>query len=191
MIVTPAAIEREVGGEEPLQRREPDRQRHPLGRVQHQRRPQEVVPRRDEREDRHGRQRRADDRQHDRPPDPPLPGAVDTGRVDQVVGHAPERLAQQEDVERADDVREDQRRQRVVVVEHVHGEDEARDVGQLRRHDQRREQQVEDRSHDQRTASSPAGTRPSRRRGHSAAPSPPPRSSSSGSTPGSAACPRP
>ena len=60
-------------------------------------------------------------------------------------GNALERLAHEEDVEGAGEVREDQREQRVVVVEDVDREDEARDVRQLDRHDQRPEQQVEDR----------------------------------------------
>ena len=65
VIVTPGGDRSEVGREEALQRRQPDRQRHALARVEHQRRPQEVVPRRDEREDRDRRQRRPDERQHD------------------------------------------------------------------------------------------------------------------------------
>ena len=88
-------------------------------------------------------------------------GRTSGSRIDHQIRHSPapstraasirslgtpaERLAQQEDVEGADEVREDQRRQRVVVVEDVDRQDEARDVGQLGRHDQRREQQVEDR----------------------------------------------
>ena len=60
-------------------------------------------------------------------------------------GTPSERLAQQEDVEGAHEVRKDQGEQRVVVVEDVDRQHEARDVGQLDRHDQRREQQVEDR----------------------------------------------
>ena len=74
-----------------------------------------------------------------------LPGAVHPGRVEQVVGDAAERLAQQEDVECAHEVREDQGRQRVVVVEDVDREDEARDVRQLGRHDERAEERIEDR----------------------------------------------
>ena len=81
----------------------------------------------------------------DRPPDPPLPRPVHPGRVEEVVRDPAERLSQQEDVEGAHEVREDQRGQRVVVVEDVDRQHEARDVGQLGRHDQRREQQVEDR----------------------------------------------
>ena len=143
VIVTPAAIDRKSDEKKPWSVASPTGSVNPSRRVEHQRRPQEVVPRRDEREDRHGRQRRPDDRQQDRPPDPPLAGAVDAGRVDQLVRHASEGLAQQEDVERAHDVREDQCRQRVVVVEDVHREDEARDVRQLGRDDERREEQVE------------------------------------------------
>ena len=135
----------EVGLEEALQRREPDRQRQPVLRVEHQGRPQEVVPRRHECEDSDCGERWSDDREQDRPPDPPLPCPVDARGVDQVVRNAAEGLAQQEDVERADEAREDQGRQRVVVVEDVDREHEARDVGELGRHDQRREQRVEDR----------------------------------------------
>ena len=91
----------EVGREEALQRGEAHRQRHPVAGVEHQRRPQEVVPRGHEREDRDRGEGRPDDRHHDLPPDPELAGAVDAGRVEQVVGHAAERLAEQEDVERA------------------------------------------------------------------------------------------
>ena len=113
--------------------------------MEHQRGPQEVVPGRDEGEDGDRRQRRTDERQHDRPPDPPLPRPVDAGRVDEVPGHTPEGLAQQEDVEGTDEVGQDQRRQRVVVVEHVDRQHEARDVRQLGGHDQGGKERVEDR----------------------------------------------
>src|SRR5436190_17786592 len=126
----------EVGDELALQRRQPDRKRQPVLGMEHQRGPQEVVPGRDEGEDGDRRQRRTDERQHDRPPDPPLPRPVDAGRVDEVPGHTPEGLAQQEDVEGTDQVGQDQRRQRVVVVEHVDRQHEARDVRQLGGNDQ-------------------------------------------------------
>ena len=67
--------------------------------------------------------------------------------VEQVVGDARGSACRSRKMLNAlTEVREDQRRQRVVVVEDVHREHEARDVRQLGGHDQRRQQRVEDRA---------------------------------------------
>ena len=98
----------EVGAEDALERDQADRQRHATLGVEHQRGPQEVVPGRHEREDRDRGQGRPDDRKEDAPPDAQLARAIDAGGVDEFRWHPPERLSQQEDVERADQVRQDQ-----------------------------------------------------------------------------------
>src|SRR5579859_1975193 len=139
----PGRYRARVGGKGALQRHQADGQGHILARLQHQRRPEEVIPRVDEGEDRGGGQRRANDGQHHAPPDAQLVGAVNARGIDQIVWHGLEGLAQQEDVEDSGQAGEDQCEQGVVIVEDVDRQDEARDEGKLRRHDEGGQQQVE------------------------------------------------
>ena len=64
----------------------------------------------EERQDRERRQRRPAQRQDDPEEDRVLAGAVDSGRVEQLVGDARDELAHQEHAQRADQERQDQAR---------------------------------------------------------------------------------
>src|SRR6266850_277451 len=87
---------RAVGAAEQGQRH---RQREHVGLVHRDQRPQEVVPRRAEREDGQRAEHRLRERQHDAQEDLPGAGAVDPRGVLQLARHGEEELAQEEDAE--------------------------------------------------------------------------------------------
>ena len=118
-----------------------DRQRRRLQMlaVQHDQRPEIIVPVRDHREDAERGDRRDRGRQHHAPDDAELAHPVDPRGVDQVVGHRLEELPHQEDAEHRDGERQHQRGVAVEHAEPVQQQDVDRDRGRLRR-DQEAEQ---------------------------------------------------
>ena len=96
-----------VGGHHALHRHQAHLQGHVRAGVQHQRRPEEVIPLVDKGEDSRRRQRGPDHGQQDAPPDAQITGAVHLPRLDQIIGHGLERLPQQEDIEDSRQVGED------------------------------------------------------------------------------------
>ncbi|RMB85434.1 hypothetical protein CTZ28_14630 [Streptomyces shenzhenensis] len=98
--------------------------------------PEEVVPRADEDEDRHGSEHRAGQRHQDRPEDPPVARAVESGRLLQFPRQRVEVLLQDEHHHRGDRLRQDHRG---VGVEQMQGEHlpEPRHDQHLRRHQDR------------------------------------------------------
>ncbi|CDN44972.1 hypothetical protein BN871_GC_00110 [Paenibacillus sp. P22] len=89
----------EVVGELAVQIGQRRRKRILAGIVEHDDRPQEVVPVRHEFQQQDDGDARLHHRHHEPQEDPDLGGAVDLARVADVVGHAHERLPHQEDVE--------------------------------------------------------------------------------------------
>lgn len=97
-------------------------------------RPEKVVPRLDEHEDRHGTQNRPRQRQNDGPEDSQSAGPVHPGGIFQFDRYGIKELLKDEDDRGHDDLRQDQT---PVGVHHVEGEHLVveRDDQRLRRHD--------------------------------------------------------
>ena len=74
-----------------------DREGLQVGFLGDEERPEELVPRSDEREEHSGEHRRPDERQRDRPQDAQLAGSVDAGRGEEVLGELQEELPEDED----------------------------------------------------------------------------------------------
>src|SRR5262249_6453829 len=79
--------------------RERDRERVPGFTSQDDQRPDEVVPRREERHDRERRQGRLEKRQDDPAEDRELSGPLEARRIEEVVGNRERELAHQKDAE--------------------------------------------------------------------------------------------
>ncbi len=122
------------------------RQRLQVRVLRHQERPQELVPRPDEREQRRGEQGRTRQGQRDRPQDPQLARAVEARRREQLLGQRQEELPEDEDRGRVDRERHDHPEVgvRQPVAAHDHHVD--RDDQQLERHDLHQQHRREQRA---------------------------------------------
>ena len=126
-----------------LEHRQAQLQGRVLGRGDDDQRPEEVVPRPHELDDRQGGQHRRRERQDDLEEDPEARGAVDARRLLELHGQRLEELAQQEDAEDAAEVGHDQAADAVDEPQVPHDE-EGRDEHDLEGDHQRDQQQHEE-----------------------------------------------
>src|SRR4249919_649748 len=126
-----------------LERRETELEGHVVLRLDDDERPEEVVPRVEERDHRQRCQSRAREGQDDSYERAKPRAAVDPRSLLELDRQSPEELPHEEDPERGDEVRHDQRPQRVDEPEVLHDQ-EGRDHHDLERDHQRGEQDDEE-----------------------------------------------